>query len=554
MIRNFDFCAKPLSNFNTLKIFERDVAKEQYLDRMSLEQNDKYVFSIYYFCEKLNVLIEEFNKSQHLRNRLVRFLSMNYISSIQNYSRKLAHNDYLSKLENHLVYLHDTLEISRPSYVTSPLDEKLEEIIKHLVEYKCDVPKALPARDFWNVKKLDFGYVLIDRHVNFYICDSISALHDCFLHINIYSKKSVLIICQDIAQEMVSDIFLQYLPLRIVTLTNENVKCYFDQRTAFRKIFHQLTAYCHTLLNDNNIHDAFRILITKLNEHLTYTLSRIEDHFSYNNKIEIKDRDFMLIVSRIKSFIYDMRHTQTGIHNSRVYQITCKLNALADGLSNFFEQSKMIIDLSNFIYTGAQRITCNADLYRLSGVRVANDKTSLFGENNLTAVLSTWLDGRFEGHKFQLQLEEQISNGRTDISIFYDKARIAIIESKLIQSHAPESVITNTINKGVYQLYEKYSSALSQHILFPPRLYLILFCFDPDYKIIRELLHNTLVAINQGSGILVTESAHMHTNWFRYSIVERNNNSFPAKEVHLDIMLTALRTKDNKDKQHGKYR
>ena len=164
------------------------------------------------------------------------------------------------------------------------------------------------------------------------------------------------------------------------------------------------------------------------------------------------------------------------------------------------------------------------------------------------------MDGRFEGHKLQLQLEEQISNGRTDISIFYAKARIAIIESKLIQSHAPESVIINAINKGIYQLYEKYSSSLSQHILFPPRLYLILFCFDPDYKIIREILHNTLAAINQGGGILMTESAHMHTNWFRYSIVERSNNNHPAKEVHLDIMLTALRTKDNKDKQHGKYR
>lgn len=553
MRRYFDFCVKPLDKIDNLKIFERDIQKEKYLDTQSISRNSISFFSLHFFCEKLVHLVGEFNTFHSRRVDLVRFLSDSYyqsLHSIESIEKRIPNDGYISALLDYVDYLYEKLELLPYYLPTLSLDEKIKEITDRIVKNNSNINQAFPAEEYWDVRKVSFGFAMLDRRVNFYICDSWTKMSNYLNEENINLRMTVIIFLQETSDELFSKIFLQYIPLRLVLLDNGKVKNYLDMRTGFTSSVLQLKKKCKNLQSKGYLHDHLRSNLIKIDEYLDFISFRIESFFNDIWRTELKERDFLLVTAKLKFFSYEL---QTYTMDDHIRKIASDLMLLSDSFHCIFEQRNTVHSVPNIIYAGLSNITRNADLYRLSGNASKNDNVLFFGENNLSAVLAMWLDAKFHGKKLSTHREEMIGNGRTDISIFYDKAHVAIIECKLFQSHSPESVVKNAIKKGIYQVFEKYSFALVYNILFPPRMYLVLFSFDPDYKRSRDHLYDVLKDINIEKAIVIKESEHVNNQWLRFCILQ-NHDKYPAKEIYLDIMLVSLRTRDDKNKTHGKYK
>lgn len=528
-----------------LELFERDYGEEERLDAYLISLNVNVLFSISFYSQRLNHLILKYNESQYERVKLLNFLEREQFSQLNLISSRLPHSSYIERLKSFIVTLQDKLKIISP--FKSIIDVALECIIFEIDASNGDLLRASSSEFFKNSHKRNFGYVFFDRNINFYVCDNLDKLYQDAAGWKKMARHNVIIINSETDNSMISRLFIDFLPLRIVTKSDGRWRRLVDGREGFRRNFHDILERCELILHSKkDIEQEFKNVIFELHTWLSHTKDRIERYFENSYELRKKERDFRAMNIAMKNLANKLSNTMSFNFYRDAEYIQRRVNDTADALSYYFDQSGIIFDLPEIIYDGIKRIREDANLYRI-------DNKTLFQENNLSASLSNWLNGRFMGHDFSATTEESIGNGRTDISIFNNTSRVAIIESKLIRSNFEKSSVRKNIKTGFHQVFAKYASFLDNQFLFPPRLYLILFAFDANYKKIREEIFMAIQELQDEPGLTLIEGPKVSSTWYRY-IISSSAGYSTGDDVFIDIILTDLRVNDNLDRKNGRYK
>ncbi|GAA6555866.1 MULTISPECIES: hypothetical protein [Klebsiella pneumoniae complex] len=541
----FDFFNEPEQLTESLELFNRDLSEEKRLDDILISQDVDFCFSLSFYCQRLNYLISIYNGQKYERVRLLIFLEKNDLRHLGYRFENLLHPDYIFRLMEFTKALSERLKIT-PSYVNT-VDFVIDSIIAEINASKGDLINASYSAIFRNACKCSFGYAFLDRNINFYVCDSLGKLYEQTTEARVAIRQCVIIINDDVDETVLSELFIRYLPIRIATVKDGRWKKRVDSRSGFRLGFNKIIDRCEKILNSKKqIEPEFEQFIIVLNAWLHHTRNKIESYFYNYYELHIKKRDFTALNITMKNFSHRVSNANSfNFHRDSDF-IEKELNDVADALSYYFDQSKMIYELPSIISSGIRCIREDANLYRI-------DAKTRFQENNLSAALNNWLNGRFVGHDLEARSEESIGNGRTDISIFYKSSRVAIIESKLIYSQSDRNNIKQSIQKGFYQVFDKYSPFLNQELLFPPRLYLVLFAYDADYKKIRDQIFNVINDLKNEPGLTLTDGPKISSTCYRF-IASSSVGDSPFNEVFIDIILADLRVNNNLDREHGRYR
>ncbi|MBB1527374.1 hypothetical protein BV924_20815 [Pectobacterium odoriferum] len=541
----FDFNNFPLNVEGRIPLFERDESEEKRLDEILMKKNNNVFFSLSFYCRRLNYFISQYNDVNYEKINLIRFLEREHFSGFYSISKELLNFKYVEVLGDFIRDLRDNLNIREP--LTASIDTVIDNIVNEIELCNGDLVLATAGEIFKNSRKCSFGYVLIDRRVNFYVCDNLSELFARIPDSKVPGRHSVIIFNFEVDRNALSDVFLHFLPIRLVTIKNGKMKSFLDMRTGFRENFYRIMSQCGKIINSKkHIDSDFKDAIIELNKHLDYSLLMVEELFDQIMYGDKKQRDVKYIKHKLISLSQKMINIPSFEFDCSKKTIHNQIGDTVDSISRYFERSEIFLNLPEIIFRGVSKIRENANLYRV-------DSKVLFKENNISAALCNWLDGRFDGGDFKAITEESIGNGRTDISIFYQSSRVAIIESKLIPSHSDKNSIKKNILNGFHQVFIKYASFLPQQLLFPPRLYLIIFSFDAEYKNIREQIFGGIQELQEQRGISLIEGAHISTSWYKY-IASSVGNDFPDDEIFLDIIIADLRVSDNKDRIHGRYK
>jgi len=542
---HFDFFNESERSAEKLDVFNRDLSEEERLDNILITQDINVCFSFSFYCKRLNYLISIYNEGKYEGVRLITFLKKNELEHLGYKFNNFPRPDYIIRLIEFIKILSGKLEIT-PSYINI-VDYVIDSIIEEINASNGNLLNASYSTRFRKAKKLNFGYAFFDRNMSFYVCDNLGKFCEAATGASVATRQCVIIINYDVDETVLSEIFIRYLPIRIVTVKDGKWKKRLDSRSGFRLGFNKIIVRCEKILKSKEqIDSELQQFILVLKEWLQYTTSKIESYFNNYYELRIKKRAFTALIIAMKNYSHRVSNATSFYFYRDLDAIEQELNDVADALSYFFDQSNIIYELPSIITSGIQCIREDANLYRI-------DAKTRFQENNLSAALNNWLNGRFVGHDLEARSEESVGNGRTDISIFYKSSRVAIIESKLIHSKSDRNNIKQSLQKGFYQIFTKYSPFLNQELLFPPRLYLVLFAYDAEYKKIRDQIYSVINDLKNEPGLTLTDGPKISSTYYRL-IASSSVGDSPFDEIFIDIILADLRINDNLDRMHGRYK
>ncbi|NHV11453.1 hypothetical protein G9X43_19835 [Cronobacter turicensis] len=532
----FDFNAGELALKEPLPVFERIPATEKYLDDKQVMQERSSCQSVYVFCSKLEKYVEDFNNNKHFRGRLISFLESGEIFFIEILHRDWPRNEYVNRLVSYIHQLKETLDVktSKP-FPRHKLEILYSTLSASLKEVDYDLSRLRLANPRWVSDFKNYGMLLSDRTHSIFLINNLDSF---FRHR--FEVGSVFFIVVPVTNEQLALIYTRYYPICIMYRNNNGTSVLLEP-------FHSLTVFTHRIMrhtsewHKNTISDDTKKLMDVIYKDMQGLLIEFEK-YCRNFRIHSELNKFYI------DYIFKKLYGLSFKVNNLPFENHANKNALAskiDGLANYFVKMNDNFNgiglLPQTIHNGIRNISENSNLYSVT-------KENLFNENNLTAALLTWLKARLSYINFYFLQEEPVANGRTDISVYQDNQRISVIESKLVQEHASASDIRNKINSGVYQLYSKYSDSIALYFNTPPEMYFVLFCYNPDYRKIREHIAAALDDLSaEHSRLTLT-----HLESFRYRIHE-SGGKYPDKVVHITLIIAPLRTKDNNEEKHGKY-
>lgn len=544
MNRFFDFNATELMEMGPITIFTRHKATELFLDEQLIAQERSNCLSVQMFCCKLERFEEEFNSNKKTRNRLLHFLESKENAFIYDITEawssynfnKFPHSstyEYLKALTTHLNELKVLFGIEEVLIYQNVRTHKLITTIhERLVEIDYDLSRFNLTLPHWNLNKTDYFLVLANGVRKVLLIDNIKSLKNITLTPGLF-----LFITTPLSNDDLQDLFSRHHPYIIVYRDEKGIIKTAEPFNTLVDKLNEIMTLASKIRNDNPMPNESKIRLTAIID----GLFEIEEHFTEYmrqtlKQVERNERNTQYIYNKIKSLKQLTTHI-VFCDTVNVNNLFSRLGDLADSFNNFDVKSKTIGLLPSTIFSGIRNITTNSNLYR-----VKNDV--LFHENNLTASLITWLKASLEPKGFFIIQEDQIANGRSDISIFSAGARVSIIESKLLQEHANEGSIKAVIAKGIFQLFSKYSDAVFQSFLLPPDLYLVLFCFDQNLRNLRKHTESALDEYQkEHHNITFTMMNSEHHQTIRFSLREPGG-IFPDKVVYINLIIANLRTKD----------
>ncbi|EKA1639181.1 hypothetical protein OJ405_002683, partial [Salmonella enterica] len=380
--------------------------------------------------------------------------------------------------------------------------------------------------------KTEFGLILANGITKVFLIDKVEHLQNKVLFPGLF-----FFITTPVSQDILQDLFSRYQPYIMVYRNETGIIKTVEPLHMLSDALSEIISLASEVKNKNTMFFDPKNKLTSIIEELLELQNLFEEYMRQNFiQVKFNERNTQYIYNKIKSLKHQANHLEFG-NTEKVRTIAFKLGMLADSFNNYDIKSKTIGLLPNAIFSGIQNITSNSNLYR-----VKNDV--LFYENNLTASLLTWLKASLEPKKFLVFQEDQIANGRSDISIFSSGVRVCIIESKLIKEHSTEVPIKSVITKGIFQLYTKYSDSVAQSFVVPPDLYLVLFCFDHKFVNIRKHTESALDDYQKENRNLKLEMMHStHPQSIRFSLRE-SGGIFADKVVYINLIIANLRTKD----------
>ncbi|EGY9847426.1 hypothetical protein JI955_000878 [Escherichia coli] len=531
-----DFNAGELAFIEPLPIFERNTATERYLDDKQVMQERRSCLSVYVFCSKLEKRVEEFNVNKHFRGSLITFLESGEPFFIESLHRDWPRDEYLSQLTTYINQLKLCLNVqtSMP-FPVSKMEIIYEKLTSSLKQVDYDLSRLRLANSYWVSDPKSYGMHLSNHTQNIFLVDNLDNLFQ-----NNFNVGSVFFIVVPITNEQLETIYLRYCPLRIVYRNNNGSSVLLEP-------FNSLILFTNGIMRHayewrkKTTSDETKNLMDKIYNDMQGLLVEF-DKYTKNFRLHGELNQFYIdfIFKKLYGLSFKVNNMSFESHVNKI-----ALASKIDRLSEYFvKMNNRLNHLGLFeksVTDGIRNISENSNLYCVT-------KEELFNENNLTAALLTWLKARLSYLNFSFLQEEPIANGRTDISIFQDGQRISVIESKLIKDRTNASDIRNKINNGIYQLYSKYSDSIPINYNTPPEMYFILFCYNPDYKTIREHIAVALDNLSSEHSRLTL----IHLGNFRYRLKE-SGGDYPDKVVHITLIIAPLRTKDNNDEKHGKY-
>lgn len=533
----FDFNARELVFKESLPVFFRHTPTERNLDDKQVLQERNTNQSVYLFCSRLFKLVEEFNQNKHNRGRLVSFLESPESLFITHLYQDWPREEYLGRLTVYINDLRNILNVESPSLnPKSSLDKVIEKITVTLKEVDYDLSRLRLENPRWVLNNTSFGKLLSNPTHPLFLIDNL----DSFFKSD-FEPASVFFILVPITNEQIELMHSRFYPVRIIYRHG-------DSTNQISSPYHSCMFFTNKIiklaydLENKTVNEETKLLMRSISKEMTALL---EDFDKYINNFrcdgELNKLKMNYINKKLTALSHNVNNLSFEIQQSKNDLVT-NLDRLSDYFDNMNNKFKAIGLLPETIANGCRNISENCNLYRVT-------KDNLFNENNLTAALLTWLKARLSHIGFHFIQEEPIANGRTDISALHYGQRVTVIESKLIQEHSIGSDIRKKINSGIYQLFSKYSDSIPSFFNTPPELYFVLFCYDPDYKTIREHIAAALDNISSEHSRLTIE----HLNNFRYRFQEAGGKS-PDRVVHVTIRIAPLRTKDNNDEKHGNYK
>ncbi|EEP4004662.1 hypothetical protein HB435_002619 [Salmonella enterica subsp. enterica serovar Stanley] len=544
MSKFYDFNASELMEMDQISIFSRNKNTELFLDDQLLDQERNHCLSVHMFCRKLERFEEEFNNNNRSRNQLINFLESQECDFIYGIARewssynhqKVAQSTtytYLKTLIEHINELKSRFGIlDRFSYHNNYTHNLIRTINESLVSINYDLSLVNSTRPHWNLYRTDFGLVLANGIRKVLLIDNLKHLQNIKLLPGLFFFITI-----PVSQDVLQDLFSRYQPYIIVFRNEAGIIKTVEPLHLLTDSLSEITSLASDIKNKNPINNdpenKLGIIIIELLE-----LQNLFGDYMHQNlmQMEFNERNSQYIYIKIRSLKHQVNHLQY-IYPEKMRSLAFKIGLLADAFNNYDVKSKTIGLLPTTIFNGIQNITNNSNLYR-----VKNDV--LFYENNLTASLLTWLKASLEPKKFTVVQEDQIANGRSDISIFSSGVRVSLIESKLIQEHSTEVSIKSVITKGIFQLYTKYSDSVAQSLVVPPDLYLVLFCFDHKFVNIRKHTESALDDYQKDNRNIKLEMMHSTNHQTIRFCLRESGGRFPDKVVYINLTIANLRTKD----------
>ncbi|GAB5105852.1 TPA: hypothetical protein ACU8CO_002752 [Escherichia coli] len=531
-----DFNARELAFIEPLPLFERNPATERYLDDKQVTQERRSCFSVYVFCSKLEKRVVEFNVNKHFRSSLITFLESGDSFFIENLHSDWPKEEYLSLLTNYINKLKITLNVKTTiPYPKTRLEIVCNTLTASLKEVDYDLSRFRLTNPHWVSDPRSYGIFLSNGICPIFLIDNL----DIFFEHN-FKVCSIFFIVTPVSDEQLQIICSRYFPTLIIYRNENGTTQLLEPKGSLNKLTYAVMDHVSNW-RKHAVSDATKELmdvIYKDLQGLIIEFDKFIDNFRYHNKLNSFYIGF--ISYKLNGLSFKVNNLPFESHANKT-ALAIKIDILADYFENLISKHNHIGLFEQAITDGVRNISENSNLYSVT-------KETLFNENNLTAALLTWLRARLSNLNFFFLQEEPIANGRTDISVYKDNQRISVIESKLVHEHSSASDIRKKINNGVYQLYSKYSDSIPVTFNTPPEMYFVLFCYNPDYKSIRENIAAALDSLStEHSRITLTHLANL-----RYRLQE-SGGRFSDKVVHITLIIVPLRTKDNNDEKHGKY-
>ncbi|WP_147085372.1 hypothetical protein [Pantoea sp. 3_1284] len=539
----FDFNVQHLNELSELPLFERNEGTERYLDDRQLLLERSHSKSVNLYCRRLEIEVIYFNENKFYRSKLINFIESHQDDFIFDMHRDWPNDDYLQKLTLYIKGLREILgiNVNFPHYSRDNL--LIDKIASSLKLVDFDVNKIKLSLPTWIVGSNNFGKVLTNRSTIIYLINNLNALTK-----NSLIPGSYVFITIPISNEQLDDFLLKYFPSVIICRSKSGMLKHKNFMNFLFKEIYAIRSLTNDFLKKKYLSDDAQCklpsVIVEIGD-LEVMLHEYEDDLNLKIKGELKYKT-RFIYEKIKRLQLKVGNLHFDDRNS-VRVLSSKLQRLASQFAFIDELESRVSQLPYVIYNGIKNITTNSNLYR-----VTNE--ICFNENNLSAALLTWMKASLPTSFYHFQQEDPTSNGRTDISIYHNGEIVSFIESKLIQSHSSKTDVQKKVKQGIYQIYMKYSDSVTQTLTMPPDTYFVLFCFNPHYREVRDNISKALIEISgEHSRLKIKRLEDPNNMWIRFRL-EECGGSFPDKVVNVNLIIAALRTKDNKDEQHGKYK
>lgn len=247
-----------------------------------------------------------------------------------------------------------------------------------------------------------------------------------------------------------------------------------------------------------------------------------------------------------------LNSVHSDFHVSRNVIITLKF--LIDSIPMTYNIAKSKFDLRKKISIALSEIRKNNTLYIVSKGNKKNEDYA-FGEENLTAILASNLRCLYYQQKnVSVYCEAMVGNGRSDVCLSIGGETFGLIEAKLINKN---SNVESETRNAIDQLFSRYSE--NESIDGSPKfsLYLIIFAYDKDFKVLAKSIQSAILSYSERNG-LVYDGIKKTENGIKFLYKERRSVfGFMDKVRVIDIMVCNMeidyKTKSKQRVQNKSY-
>lgn len=522
---NIFFDTKLNQNVAQLKCFIRNDKIEEKIDNelcyskglIGLE-----TYSIKIFIDRLNQHISSYNSDSFGKTDLHYFLQHLRNINDNEINRLPFHlQDYIRNLKDYISNLKITLNIPNISNLRYPIHSFSKKLIKILIQENFNLD-AIIARSKTTIHKKPYGIFIRTRNINYIYLERNINLKD-----DLNGQPTCIIFNKDIGKDLIiTDLVSLEGIIEIISFKNIDEITFYNKSKIAQthiKTYYDINRYLKELQKDSyiiklldRIYDIQSLLLDLESELSLQT---------YFNEHKIKST-IKLLQHKNRHLIMDLKELLLNDGFSH------KLESVSRNLEQLYTEHLSYSQLDNHIDHSLSTIKKNKFLYR------TREKGGIFGEENLSSILKSLLELRLTPKRVHVTQEEINGTGFSDIEIKNGINTISIIESKLIKDYSKNN-IDRVFAKGLDQIYNRYSRTIYISVEMPPRLYLILFCVDPDWKDIRNKINNTLDTYCLRNSINVSFLEKRKEDVLSIRMIQEHNN-FRSFSLDIDIIICSL--------------
>lgn len=522
------------SNISTIKLFDREERIEKIINSYLYETNCCYGFNTYsisIYLDKLNEKINSYNSDKFGKVELIKFLKYrsNFNHHINTNTAQPEIICYLEKLNNFISNLKERLGIKYLPPYKNNIIYFIESFIELYFKLNSDL-KSIEIEYSPYAKKREYGLIIHTKPRNYIYVENNNDI-TCDLK----SMPTCVIYRKDIFQQDKHCELISHPSVNmVVSFDDDHHLEYYHKlhiNSNYSQIYRDITSHLMKFFDSKNMHISN--LINKIYK-LTKRLAHFEDDFNYKVYRENKHKfeyEVKALKSHNQSIIFELK--ELDVSNQLIIRAEYLTDALGSLQEKYFNYNSIDVCLHSSLST----IKKNRFLYR------GRSKGTLFSEENLSAILKTMLELKINHDSVFVTQEEINGAGFSDIEIKIGHITASIIECKLLKKKEGFNM-ESSLAKGLDQILYRYSRPLHQYFNMPPKLFLVLFCVDPEWNDIRKKTNQALEGYSQRNNFKVTYHESYNSTTLSTSL-EKESPHFGTHFLNLDIIICEL--EDNVD-------